>query len=399
MDRSIPASGKVVTKTTTRCGHLQATATSCRRCEGIARAQKRLAALGLSRPVPKEGPEQNSVVGTCPHGLPNPTQCPDCQEIQRIVSDDPDRLLRKEQRYRVSLDAMSEGRKDAALVSARRLGAGTVRATIPVPHLFDSVEDVLAAALVGAISPVERAYLIAQYQVQREHQLLGAGSAPTWPEIARRVKRHPRTVQKVMLRVQARLGTGQLVVTTRPVGLIRSRERGYRRTKLWIKYEARAGDWRRTWNLPAEDVPEDEIGELAFLSTRDRKLISVPNSEMRLWAAALITHITGGGISESGELLKADPHWQHNVRWAERRLGIHRNRQLKYSEALRIVARGLRLCGNCHALILAGCYVGAVRINASRRYCSDGCKMAASRSRTGHGGLRFLPTNSGESEN
>jgi hypothetical protein len=326
----------------------------------------------------------------CGHGYPTPKVCPACLEIDAIVADDPDRALRLEQRFRtVSLEVVPEGTLDRA---RRRgsIGGPRPRPKTPLRPLFFSETEIELAWRFRAISSRERQVLLAYLELSRESDAQPEHLGPrrlllNWTGIARRIGLHRRTTQVLWRAMEGRFGHGPVRVQVRPVAFVSSHERRSKRFRMLLRQQVEIGRWSRRWSRPVTSRPERQLWLESGLPHETRKLNAVRAGEMNGLCAALAAHlshstlVTGPLDQPTISVLMASSDWSHNTRWAERRIRPLKKEPQTYADALRMMVRGLPLCGNCRTPILVGCRLRGRRLNAGRRICNDACKMAAFR--------------------
>lgn len=248
----------------------------------------------------------------------------------------------------------------------------------------ERVLQLAEAERVGILMPHEAAVLTALFTIFHEGQRL------SWRAVASRAacsrKRAQRTMLPALHRWHTQCGPNdRLAVESQTV---RVQIRGLRHREVWTRHTFRLGSRRFSWSERVTDIKKQRIALRSRDKQTERKYRAVPTTTMRSLGTALVFHLSGLKIPKDIETqrLKNSPDWEHNVQWAERKLGRARTRTKRLivgvADILRVLGQSRRLCHACHTPILAGCRIDGRAVTSGREFCCDACKMQVQRKRS-----------------
>lgn len=165
-------------------------------------------------------------------------------------------------------------------------------------------------------------------------------------------------------------------IEEKPVAVEIVHYKGRRNKRVFVKRELSIGSWKQTWSeLASKDADKRP------LPVENVILRAVPDTPMRTLLASLAAYFSQGThqISPPPELQPGE--WEHNIKWAEKRLRklFNKSRQPSFADMVMVLSRNCIPCGYCATPILRRSRLAGKRITKRRNYCSDACKMKADR--------------------
>ena len=322
----------------------------------------------------------------------------DCEQLRRLLAEDPgeksDPLIFKSQMQEAR--TKSEQRnfiEESAAPKGSSLGSMPRGGLSPLRVLFPHVEAIGYADQNRAFKQsldreVLELYTTARHIVEemQYRELSGSekefkrrfvrGDGLSWRAVEREKRIDRKKLSQAFRNIVARFLKGSpdpgSSETTTGVEIVQVK--GKRQRRIFLTRKLVFGSWEMYWSELGE-----KKGRRSGLTVDKVVLRPIKTSPMRVLLASLAANFSQSHRSTQPELRAGE--WEHNVKWAAKRLKkyFRQSTFFSYAEILTALCRHRKICKFCHTPILAGCRLAGRLITRRSRYCDSVCKMRAAR--------------------